>query len=108
MKLMAYFLVVYLMFFSSISGVANSMSFTIKASCCEKLDCKHRENQNQKKGCGVGLCTRMLPCSQCGFIKAPQFSMSQRFAIMANKMIYQTNMGTTSDYPENGWHPPKF
>jgi hypothetical protein len=110
MKYIAVFLVSYMMFLSSVSGMVNSMPNKVAASCCKQN--AHKNSCGDQKNvpcndCAKGICNTMLSCAACGFLIVPSLSISSPLAYLRNQISYPFMIGDLSDYNDNGWNPPK-
>ena len=105
-KITALFLIVCLAFVSV---------FTVKAggahmdkSCCHKMtksrSCDHHQ---QKDDCAQGMCTTMLFCNMCGFLKVNPAGVAPVVPVIKELLVTPYRQGSLSAYSPLSWRPPQ-
>jgi len=104
-KITALFLIVCLAFVSV---------FTVKAggrhmdkSCCHKMTKSQPCDHQQKDDCAQGMCTTMLFCSMCGFLKVDPVSVAPVVPVIKELPVAPYQQGNLSAYSPSSWRPPQ-
>ncbi|MGF1925827.1 MAG: hypothetical protein ACQUHE_16755 [Bacteroidia bacterium] len=106
-KPIALLLVACILMLSSLQGNGANMRSSSVSDCCKEGFCKHGKQTNQNNGCDGKACSRMVSCSQCGFIISEQLLFQDIITLSNGKSIPLATIGVVTGYTQIGWHPPK-
>jgi len=105
MKVIAFVMMVCLVFLSLLQGEVKSMPVTAKSHCrmSHHSPCKPARSND----CGQGTCSTMLCCSSCGFIKAESVTIKALVSVITEPAATPHHVGDLAKYSPSNWNPPK-
>jgi hypothetical protein len=105
-KVTALFLII-CMVFSVFTAKAGGMHMFAAKSCCHDMMKNQPCGHQQKNDCGQGMCTSMLSCNSCGFLKADAVSVTPVVPTQKEPSVTLHHLGSLSAYSLSCWRPPK-
>jgi hypothetical protein len=104
-KITALFLIVCLAFVSVFTVKVEGK--TMDKSCCHEMTKKQPCNHQQKDDCAQGMCTTMLFCNMCGFLKVDAVGVAPAVPMIKKTLPAPYQQGILSAYSPSSWRPPQ-
>lgn len=107
MKVIAFFMIVCLIFLTGSPGKAKASRTSTTKTCCHGIEKKSHSSREQKDDCGQGMCNIMLSCPGCGFLTVDPIMVKPLNPISKEFQATPYAMGDLSGYSLINWNPPK-
>ena len=107
MKVIAFFMIVCLVFLTVSPGKAEVMHTATVKTCCHGMEKQAPSNPKQKDDCDRGMCNNTLTCPGCSFLTVDPIVVKPLVPISKDLQATPYHMGDLSDYSLVNWNPPK-
>jgi len=107
MKVIAFFMMVCLVFLTAFPGKAKAMHTSTMKICCHGVEKQGPFNPKQKDDCDRGMCNIILSCPGCSFLVVDPIVVKPLTPIAKELQVTPYHMGDLSDYSMINWNPPK-